>query len=1161
MGATMARRLSPLSALTAEQRAASDPGELVWLSASAGTGKTQVLTARVMRLLLSGVDPASILCLTFTKAGAAEMADRIHMRLAYWVRLKSPLLVRELIALGEAHDPDAVALARKLFARVLDATGGLRIQTIHAFAQSLLAAFPAEAGIVPGFRPIEGREQGLLMRETLAAMLVAAEEEGNDGLIADIQQLSRRLGEKDAESFLRHCAHNSEAMASLGPELIDDTICRGLAVLPGDIDMIIAGRCADTAFDIAGLQRVAAANSGWATKTGRANAGLVAHWLAADAAGRAAQLEDLRGIWATKQGDLRKFSAKLLDFEPEYADFCARLDGAVSALLSLRIKAEFAAFAAAALRAGRRFTGEYMLAKTRVGALDFNDMIRFAAALLNQPGIGDWVRYKLDQSIDHILVDEAQDSNRAQWSIVEALSQEFFESDPDFGDAVHRTIFAVGDFKQAIFGFLGTNPQAFDDARHQFSRHIAARKRELHDLSLDKSYRSSPPILTLIDAVMDGLGSNALGLPGDLRAHTSAHQGRPGRVILLKPVRGEETDGTDPAEGWLADAKLALARKLARQVKKWLAEGPGQLILASKNRALQPEDVLILVRKRGALASLLVTRLHEEGVPVAGVDRLMLTDPLAIQDLLAALRFALQPEDDLNFANLLVSPLIGWTQEQLYALAKNRKTSLWSILRDKSRSQNEVDGPITQAFLAVNQILAQIDFVTPYQLLETILSGPIAGRKKLLDRLGEEARDPIEELLNMALLFEAENPPSLQHFLDWFDRGEAEIRRDPAAPLDAVRVMTVHGAKGLQAPLVILADATLNPDLSPNRTVGLPIGENRPEIPLPFPRKAEQVDALADIVERQKKADREEHWRLLYVALTRAEEQLVVGGSLGPRAKEGAPAESWYSVVETAMQRLGSEWQEDDLWAAVQRFGEGGGQHQPVRTLRTPLRTVPPRLSDPDWLTAQAPREERSPRPLAPSALGSDNVADPPSDVAMRSAAERGLLLHRLFRRLPEIEPVNRRSAAISWLETSVGISNAGQRKALTDDALAIIDDPAFAEIFAPGILAEAPVAAVVDGVVISGTVDRLKVGDAVVRVVDFKTGRHFPENKGAIPGTHLQQMAAYAKALEVVFPDRRIEAQLLYTAGPKMFTLSARQIEANRPGLPHPGQSLSPTG
>src|SRR3954470_567254 len=203
-----------LPRLTGNQALASAPDAHVWLSASAGTGKTQVLTARVFRLLLRGVDPGAILCLTFTKAGAAEMAGRISNRLAAWVRMDERDLKKDLFALGEDHlDPRRIAYARTLFAKVLDAPGGgLRIQTIHSFCQGLLAAFPVEAGLMPGFRPLEAREESVLAREALAEMLVEADRRGRTKPIETVGRLSVRLGEGEAENFLRACARAPAAM-------------------------------------------------------------------------------------------------------------------------------------------------------------------------------------------------------------------------------------------------------------------------------------------------------------------------------------------------------------------------------------------------------------------------------------------------------------------------------------------------------------------------------------------------------------------------------------------------------------------------------------------------------------------------------------------------------------------------------------------------------------------------------------------------------------------------------------------------------------------------------------------------------------------------------------------------------------------------------------
>lgn len=1121
----MSNRVSPLIALRGEQLRASDPRDLVWLSASAGTGKTHVLTARVLRLLLSGVAPETILCLTFTKAGAAEMADRIHARLAAWVRFEDRKLAKELTALGERNDPGMIERARRLFARVLDAPGGgLRIQTIHAFCQTLLAGFPAEAGLSPGFRPLEGREQAALARRTLAELLVQAERGGDLGLIGDMQALSLRLGEDAAERYLQRCARDIEALEALGSrEGIEARIRTALDVPLGDVEESIVAKCCDDVFDINRLRQIAVANSAWGTTNGLKRADVIARWLNAGSAERAAIIEELHSVWAKLDGELRSFGKGQAPQDPDYADLATQMHGCCAELLALRARAELANLIAAGLRAGQAYALAYAQAKRANGLVDFDDLIRLAVRLLETDGMGDWVRYKLDQATDHILVDEAQDTNARQWSIVAALAGEFFAGDGAKGSK-HRTIFTVGDFKQAIFGFQGTDPTAFGAARSIFASRAADAGRDIVRLSLDRSFRSAPPVLELVDRVIADLGPQTLGVRERVPPHVSAKIALPGQVTLWRPLSLLTEDAEDEGEeGWIDDATRAFAAKLARQIRHWIDE---KLWVASRERPLRPEDILILVRKRGDLASLIVARLHAEGVPVAGVDRLRLNAPLAIRDLLAAMRFAIQPEDDLTLAGLLVSPLFGWSQERLYATAFGRSASLWRAVRENPRETATTD--------QLRDLLASADFMTPHGFLERMLSGLLQGRRRLLARLGEEARDPIEELVNAAIGFSREATPSLQRFLDWFDRGEVEITRDPSAPLDAVRVMTVHGSKGLQAPVVILADATADPDASPIGTIDWEVQESAPKVPVFRPRKRELGGSIADAAAAAAVREREEHWRLLYVALTRAEERLVIGGALGPRARGIPPEASWYLAVERAMQALGAAVEDDVHWGGAWHF-RSGASAKPAREHR--VRTVPFSVREPEWLRRPAPVEARPPRPLAPSAIGLDMVSDPPPGPAMLEAARRGQLLHALFERLPAVEPERRHSAGLKWLMASAGIEQAVASE-LVDQVCKVIDDPAHAELFSPEALAEAPIAAVVGNEVVAGTVDRLLVKADRVRVVDFKTGRRVPKTIEAVPEHHVVQMAAYVAALETVFPDRPIEAALLYSAGPALFVL-----------------------
>ena len=1130
----MSARVAPLRRLEGAQADASDPARLVWLSASAGTGKTHVLTARVLRLLLAGNDPAAILCLTFTKAGAAEMADRIHARLARWVRLPDARLAEDLLALGEDFSPPAVARARTLFARVLEATGGgLRIQTIHAFCQTLLVGFPAEAGLVPGFRLLEGREEQALARAALGDMLIAAEAGGDLALVRDVQTLSRRLGESGAEAFLRRCAGDPEAMAALGAAPgIEARLRRALDVPAGEIEMLLAQRCGAFACD--GLSGMSEANVAWGTARGRERAALIDAWLAMAPGERVGGLAALaKAIRTTAKGHAPQ--------DEDYLTTALATHDACTVLLALRTKAAFAAELAAGLRAGQAYARGWEQAKRAAGAVDFGDLIATTRKLLAEPGMGEWVRYKLDQRIDHILVDEAQDTNLDQWRIVAALASEFFAGEGARGER-WRTIFTVGDFKQAIFGFQGTDPQAFEAAALAFSGRAEEAERAFERLSLDRSFRSTPPVLALVDRLLDLLGHEALGLPQAAPPHRAAREG-PGRIELWPPVVADTADEDQPEgeEGWLDDATRLFADRLARQVRVWLDAAPW---VACRDRALRPEDIMVLVRKRGDLAGLIVARLHVHGVPVAGVDRLRLDAPLAVKDLLAAVRFALQPDDDLNLAALLVSPLIGLSQQDLFDVAFGRPATLWPALR--------ADGRFAEAVASLSAILAAADLVTPYRFFEEMLSGALDGRRKLLRRLGEEARDPIEELLGAALAFEDEQAPSLQPFLDWFDRGEVQIKRDPSAPLDAVRVMTVHGAKGLQAPLVVLADATVDPDRAPVSGIDFAF-EDGIAVPSLRPRKEDVFAPLDAAIEGRRTRDSQEHWRLLYVAATRAEEWLAIGGALGPRAKGVPPASSWYARLGEALAAMPTRIESGDLWGDARVHTDGAAA---ARRARRPAPvSLPPSL--PDWLRRPAPDEERPPRPLAPSAIGRDDVAAPPPGPALAAAAARGRLLHALFERVPSVPSGDRQARAVGWLMRTAGL-DAASAGALVAEACAVIDDPRFAAIFSPHALAEAPIAAVVAGDVVAGTVDRLLVEDARVTVVDFKTGTRAPAGLDQVPHHHLDQIGAYAAALGVIFPGRAIRAALLYTGGPRLIEIDADTLGRHKPGFEPAEQSLA---
>jgi ATP-dependent helicase/nuclease subunit A len=1143
---------SALHELGLEQKKASDPVEQVRLSASAGTGKTQVLTARVLRLLLHDVKPESILCLTFTKAGASEMADRIHERLGAWVTMPGGDLGRDLKNLGEDIGANRRDDARNLFARVLDARGsGLRIQTIHSFCQTLLASFPAEAGLASGFRPTEGREEEQLAAKALATMVEGYEREGRGAALERLRQTAKRLSEDATRTFLKRCAAEPEAMETLPDgDGLGAFVRRSLCGID-DIPATLFALCDEGGFDRVGLERLQAIFSAWRTKKGTTtvagedSADRIKRWLLAAPCDRIEMLPELRLAWLTGSGTWRVKEPS--DFD--YREHAERLDAWIDPLITLVSAGRIAPAIADALSIGRDFARVYTDTKRAAGVVDFNDLIRGTVKLLKTPGIGDWIKFKLDQQIDHILVDEAQDTNAAQWDIVKALAEEFF-----VGDGVKssggRTLFLVGDFKQSIFGFQGTDPREFSKAGDHFAALAKGAGRNMLQLALSESYRSSQPILDLTDAVIDELGFEAFGLPARPERHISALRGS-GSVTLLPPVMSiavedlasQDEDGGDDERETSEVAEVKWARTLALQVKQWTTGG---LRLRNHDRDATPGDVMILVRKRGDLARLIVSQLHQAGVAVAGVDRLRLNAPIAVQDLLACIRFALQPQDDLSLACILVSPLVGWSQEDLYDRAKQRGGNLWSHLK----------ATLSDEFLSVpTMLLDQIDRTTPYQFLEMILSGPIGGRRKFIERLGEEARDPVEELLSQALSFETQAIASVQNFLDWFDRGDVDVKRDPSKPENAVRVMTVHGAKGLQAPIVVLADATSDPESKRNTAMTWAM-DKETIVPLFRPNKADLAGPLQATAENQDTREMEEHWRLLYVAMTRAEEHLFIGGALKTRQQSrGMSAKCWHPMVSQALTRLNGTKSENGriLLKLEDKQRSKGRDSEAAERWAGSL---------PDWATKLAAPEARPPRPLAPSAIEvEDSEPSPPPNDLMRSAARRGVLMHALFERLPDVEPGHRAKAAESWLHHSAGVADPLERNQLVSDALSIIESSEFDDIFSTEARAEAPLAGVVNGRVVVGTVDRLLIREQEILVVDFKTGRRVPSGEDSVSRYHKAQMAAYAAVLNRIFPDRPVRAALLYTSGPKLIRLSQATLDAHKPGFSDAQQDLSVTG
>ena len=1145
---------------TAPQLRASDPRAHVWVSASAGTGKTQVLTDRMLRLMLAGTPPERILALTFTRAAAAEMQNRLTKCLADWLQLPDASLASQLKVLDVPQTPAMLERARKLFALALDVPGGLKVQTLHGFAQGLLAAFPLEAGLPPGFVALDERDTLRLKGRALNEMILDAQASADSRLLDDLAELAVAGGEGGVKKALNVLQSHAESLRQFGSaDAVEPAVRRWLGLRDGiGAQEALESMVEPGTHDDERLLHYAGLMAEWKAETGQKNARRAREWLAGDAAARAAGIADFRSLFLTAKNTPKVEAGAVAKF-PALRNLIDDMANDLLAIEAGQARFAIAETASRHLRVGLAYTARYGALKQAQVAIDYDDMIARAAALLGAPGVPGWVAWKLDSRFDHILIDEAQDTNRAQWDIIGKLCEDYFDDE----DARHRSLFVVGDMKQAIYGFQGTDPRVFAAEQGRLSARASAAGRPLDTVPLDRSFRSGPAVLEVVNAFIADSGAAALGMAADVPAHVP-NRAAAGSEVVLWPVQvpnaaADEDDGggddAAPEAGQEAADRL-LTRKLAAQIAAWLEIGnPERLWLPAQQGAngvsgrwALPQDMLVLFRKRGGLMSGLVAALHEQGVPVAGVDRLLLTEPYAVLDLLALVRFAVQPEDDLNLACLLVSPFIGWDHEAVRLLSGPRKSSLWEAIGRDAMPQS------LQARAWLGAVLGMADLETPYRFLDTILSGPLDGRRKLLARLGRESAQAIDELLSQALAFEVSHPPALEAFLAWITADGVVVKRDADAPSTEVRLMTIHGAKGLEAPVVVLADAAHAANLGDDRHLLVRLPGHAADVPL-FHNGAKQLSGDAKALHEAARSTREqEELRLLYVAITRAADHLFIAGAVAAGKADALGSDTdarWHSRLLRVL--AGCDGVQAD---AQSRWQDSAAPGQTVLRLQRGDWS----RGDPDEATVEpdtsnlavaggvdlsaAPAPSRPPRPLTPSALGRDDVSVAPPTAAMREAALRGRLLHSLFERLPQVAPERRPAVALAWLKAQ----GANEPQAILEAALLVIEAPEFADIFGPDSLAEAAIAGVDGPLVIAGTVDRLLVAGDRVRLVDFKTGLRVPETAAAVPVPYIRQMAAYRAVLAAAFPGRRIEAALLYTAAPKLLLLPEKLLDAQWP-------------
>ena len=883
------------------QTSAAEPRRSVWVTANAGTGKTRVLTNRVLRLLLDGADPESILCITFTRAAASEMAARVEKQLAEWaVAPDASGLAADLEQLtGEPPTAQVLDRARRLFAQVLDLPSGLGIMTIHSFCQGLLRRFPLEAGIAPHFELIDERTARELQIEARQQVLASPE----PGLVAAIDALAVLLGDDSLTEAMAQLLNRRQHLTTLAlargsVQGVIEAVHQLLEVDAADTaDDIIARACLAQEVDSQNL--VPAANALLQGSANQAANGLrILEWLNAAEADRVSLFNSYRSTLLTQAGEpAKRLVPKALDQAAANALVReqARLVRVEDSLKALEIGRRTGVL----LTVGYAIIDAYAETKRQAAALDFEDLIARTDRLLRDPEKRYWVRFKLDARIDHLLVDEAQDTSPAQWSIIEHLVEEFHAGEG--ADRAARTLFVVGDEKQSIYSFQGADLESFAAVRERLMQRFAAAGRPIERVLLDLSFRSGPAIVEAVDAVLAN-PAIAMAIAGEDAAtvrHQTFRKTALSRVevwpLVTQPPRERQaTEGWRlPTERFDADeAEAGLAQAIAQKIRFWLDTGA---TLEATGAPIRPGDILILLQRRGIAQERILRALKESDIPVAGADRLKLTDSIAVEDLIAVGRAVLLPEDDLVLAALLKSPLLGLDEDALFQLAfDRRKQHLVERLKQLGERGTE---PFASAWRRFSGWLAMADFMPPFELFTQIL-GAEGGRRRLLQRLGPDAAEPLDAFLGLALAYEEGHPASLEGFIHWLGLDAQQLKRDMEQGTDAVRVMTVHGAKGLEAPIVFLAEAgPYQPQEGRDRLLVDP-GTG---LPLWRVAAAEREPVSREIGERLKAREAAERWRLLYVAMTRARDRLYV---CGWEKRRGSPEGSWHDVIGQALAGL-----------------------------------------------------------------------------------------------------------------------------------------------------------------------------------------------------------------------------------------------------------------
>jgi len=1125
---------------------AASPNISATVTASAGSGKTWLLVSRMVRLLLHGAAPGSILALTFTRKAAGEMQARLTERLRDLAMADDQKLITLLTELGEDHSADACQNARQLYEKCLLSDYPVRAMTFHSFCQDILSRFPVEANLPPDFELVEST--ALLIEQSIQQLYSEATITPDGALAQNLETLLEHSQSIDStktalKSFIDHrsdwWAYTEDQNNSI--EFAIEQLQQQLKI---EADSDPASQLFNRELPRK-LERFRELHMQIATDKQMLHAEIIALALQqtenTDKAFGMLQPAFLTKTDTALARKSTKKSEKILGVDG--SDEYVRLHHEIAEQL-LEIKDLFARKKTlerniAWFNAASHLLDIFQTLKSQLHNLDFTDLEWRTYQLLKHSENAEWVQYKLDQRINHLLIDEFQDTNPTQWHLLKPLLEELASGDTER----QRSVFIVGDEKQSIYGFRRANPELQSHVADWLEQQIGATK-----WPLNKSWRSSPAVIDLVNAIfLPEDGELLSGFP----EHGTHKTDLPGKIVIKELFAApDKNDLPEPTyfRNPLVEARnipkhqqyLAEAKWIADTIQNIISEG----LLIEKDSGAEPvqyDDIYILLKNRTHVSQLEQV-LRKQHIPFISANRSTLLNSLEIRDMEALLEVLVAPYNDLALAQILKSPIFSATDEQLLELASVTEYRRWFKKMEHLSGTLDALHPVARAFHFLTKWQKVTDRIPVHDLLDIIFYDT-----NLLNRYQASAPDSIkaqvkanlQSFLDLALEIDSGRYPSVTHFLNKLRSlkklpGDAPDEASANSGQARVNIMTVHAAKGLEAPVVFMADTASqsSPKLAHNTMVNWPTNRSKPDAFHLMGVKTSWDSVSENFVKKAAGFQSREDLNLLYVALTRAKQFLFISGS-EPNRKIQSSSPNWYALISQGMDKLRDSDSDDEL----STYTTGNIQYQSGSLSEDAIHSetgIPESLS-------QKIFDSDEPVSLTPSQSDDTEYKTKASTVTDEDAKTRGTVIHRALELLSGSKQPGDEQILLQIKIESGHLLTANEYNACLQEAKSVFEEPDFTYLFNTEMFDqqfnELPIHYRSGKKDIHGVIDRVVIKDKTIYLVDYKTHQSAGKNDlQTLAAEYQQQMQFYKSGLQQIWPEHMVRSLLLFTNSKQVF-------------------------